>query len=90
MSTVSFNINYPIRFKPTDFGKAHYREQREVIQRRIKTLDIPLELKLDEEGFASMQMHEFMHYFGDVAYCGGHPFIEKCEILIKEEHFDRK
>ncbi|MDU4032409.1 hypothetical protein [Acinetobacter sp.] len=90
MAEIAFNINYYVRFKPTNFGKAHYRKKREAINNQIKTLDIPLDLKVDIDGFANLQMHEFMHYFGDVAYCGGHPFIEKCEILIKEEHLDRK
>ena len=27
MAEITFNINYYVRFKPTNFGKAHYRKK---------------------------------------------------------------
>ena len=89
MPEIAFNINYPIRFKPTQYGKDHYRKKREIINNGIKTLDIPLDLKIDNDGFASLQMHEFMYYFGDIAYLGGQSFIENCEILLSRKHIEK-
>jgi hypothetical protein len=88
MAEIKFNINYVIRFKPTQFGKDHYRKKREVINSGIKTLDITLDLKTDEDGFSSLQMHEFMYFFGDIAYCGGKSFIENCEIFLDTKHIE--
>ncbi|WP_407545384.1 hypothetical protein [Acinetobacter baumannii] len=87
MAEITFNINHLIRFKPTQFGKDHYRKKSEAIYSglNLDTSDISLDLKIDKDGFASLQMHEFMYYFGDAAYVGGKSFIEKCEIFLNTE-----
>lgn len=89
MSQVSFNINYYVRFKPTKFGKDHYRKKRLEMQKGIKTLDILKDLRVESDGYVKLQMHEFMFYFGEIAYCGNKAFIENCEIFLSEDNLKR-
>lgn len=82
----AFNINMPVIFRPTEYGKLHYRSKRIELQESISnngsTLKITLDLNVNDEGWCKMQMHDFMEHFGDAMYLGGNPVIELCEILF--------
>lgn len=82
----SFNINMPVMFKPTEYGKKHYRNKRIELQEGVSKngsqFKFELDLKVNDNGWCKMQMHEFMENFGDAMYLGGHPVIELCELVF--------
>ena len=85
----AFNINMSVMFKPTEYGKQHYRNKKIESQKNISKNDssfkLTLDLKVNDEGWCKMQMHNFMEYFGDAMYLGGQPAIELCEIVFFDE-----
>ena len=81
---MKFNINNYVKFKPTKLGLSHYKDKRSKMSHALN-IEIPINLEIDKDGFAQLQMHEFMHYFGNIAYCGGENFIENCEIFLSED-----
>ena len=85
----SFNINMPVMFKPTEYGKQVYRDKKLEIQKHIDercgVRKVKLDLEVDENWWCKMQMHSFMNYFGDAMYLGGTPVILGCEIRFYYE-----
>lgn len=85
----AFNINMSVMFKPTEYGKQHYRNKRIELQESISKngsiFKITLDLKVNDGGWCKMQMHDFMEHFGDAMYLGGEPVIELCEIVFFDE-----
>lgn len=85
----SFNINMPVMFKPTEYGKQVYRDKKLELQKHIDERNgvhkVKLDLEVDENGWCKMQMHSFMNYFGDAMYLGGVPVIIGCEIRFNDE-----
>ena len=78
----SFNINNYIKFKPTEYGIEIYNNHK---KESFKGTGFSRELKVDSDGYSELQMHEFMHVYGGYSFLGGIPFIELCEILIKDK-----
>jgi hypothetical protein len=58
--TYKFNINYPIRIKVTERGHIIYERTNQILN---PSLDI-LPLKVDAEGYTTMQLWQAMLYFG--------------------------
>ena len=80
----SFNINNYIKFKPTEYGVEIYNEY---YKNSLKGTGLSRELKVDSTGYSELQMHEFMYVYGGYSFLGSTPFIEMCEILIKDKDF---
>lgn len=78
----SFNINNYIKFKPTAYGIEIYNNHK---KEALKGTRFSRELKVDSTGYSELQMHEFMYVYGGYSFLGGTPFIEMCEILIKDK-----
>ena len=82
----AFNINMSVMFKPTEYGKQHYRNKRIELQESVSKngsqFKFTLDLKVNDNGWCKMQMHDFMEHFGDAMYLGGQPVIELCEIVF--------
>lgn len=82
----SFNINMSVMFKPTEYGKQHYRNKRTELQESVSKngsqFKFTLDLKVNDSGWCKMQMHDFMEHFGDAMYLGGEPVIELCELVF--------
>ena len=81
----SFNINNYIKFKPTEYGIGIYNNHH---REAFKGTRFSRELKVDSYGYSELQMHEFMYAYGGYSFLGGTPFIEMCEILIKDKYLD--
>lgn len=85
----SFNINMSVMFKPTEYGKQHYRNKRIKLQESVSKngskFKFTLDLKVNDNGWCKMQMHDFMNNFGDAMYLGGNPVIELCELVFFDE-----
>lgn len=79
----SFNINNYIKFKPTEYGIEIYNTHK---KEAFKGAIFSRELKVDSDGYSELQMHEFMYVYGGYSFLGGTPFIECCEILIKDKY----
>lgn len=72
-----FNINNYVYFKPTKLAHELYEKYWSSYGGQ--------KLKVNEDGFAEMQMHSFMHIFGEVSYVGmGNNISENCEIYFNE------
>jgi hypothetical protein len=73
-----FNLNSHIRFKPTEVGKtifkAHWMPYSKNGEGR--------EIKIDDEGWAEMQLWEFMNIYGQFMRCGMNVPVETLVILI--------
>lgn len=81
----SFNINNYIKFKPTEYGIEIYNNHK---KEAFKGTRFSRELKVDSDGYSELQMHEFMRVYGRYSFLGGTPFIEVCEILIRDKDLD--
>lgn len=77
---VETNLNYYIKVKLNDYGKKiHYDYWKDI----CRDADVPYELKVDEEGYTSFQIHDFINTFGEYAHHGAKPFLETNDILIE-------
>ncbi|QOW46952.1 MULTISPECIES: hypothetical protein [Acinetobacter] len=77
-----FNINNYVFFKPTPLAHEIYENYYSSVG--------GLKLDIDSQGFAKLQLHSFMHIFGEVSFVGmGRNVSEKCEIWIKDEDLER-
>ena len=77
---VKTNLNLYIRVKLNDYGKQIHHDYWEDICRET---NVPYELKVDEEGYSSFQIHDFMTIFGEYAHLGGKPFLATLDVLIE-------
>ena len=84
----TFNINEFIKVKLTQKDKLIYSEHQIEIQKRFNRdkikIDVPLDVKVDSEGFSKFQLWEFMKIFGSHMYCGAEPIIEECILYLPE------
>lgn len=79
---VKFSLNNYVRFKPTPYGLEHYTAKMSEFTSHMRgAVDIPT-LNIDPEGYAKLQMHEFMNIFGEIAFNGNDNFIVGCEITF--------
>ena len=77
---VKTNLNLYIKVKLNDYGKKiHYDYWKDI----CSDTHIPYDLEIDEEGYSTFQMHDFMNTFGEYAHHGGKPFLETCDVLIE-------
>lgn len=85
----TFNINEIIKVKLIQKGKLIYSEYQIEIQKRFNRdkikIDLPLNAKVDNEGFSSFQLWEFMKIFGSHMYCGAESVIEGPILYLPEE-----
>ena len=90
----TFNINEIVKVKLTQKGKLIYSEHQIEIQKRFNRdkikIDLPLNAKIDNEGFSSFQLWRFMEIFGSHIYCGAEPIIEECILYLPEELLHEK
>ena len=42
-----------------------------------------MNLKINEEGYTTFQIHDFMNVFGEHAHIGAKPFLETYDVLIE-------
>lgn len=77
---VKTNLNLYIKVKLNEHGKQiHYDYWKDTCER----FDTPYKLEVDEEGYSSFQIHEFMNVFGEYAHLGAEPFLETNDVLIE-------
>ncbi len=77
-----FNINSYVYFKPTPLAHEIYEN--------YYSMAGGLKLDVDSRGFAKLQLHSFMHIFGEASFVGmGRNVSEKCEIWIRDEDLER-
>lgn len=92
-------MNMQVMFKLTDYGKEYYCDkmvtsnlkfEKFAEERGVEPIVVPLELKVDENGYSSMQMWQFIYYFGESMHMGGLPTIQLCELVFKDEDLTEK
>jgi hypothetical protein len=77
---VKTNLNYYIKVKLNDYGKKiHYDYWKDICRDTKATY----KLEIDEEGYSSFQIYDFMNIFGEHAYLGCKAFLETNDILIE-------
>ncbi|AYA66872.1 hypothetical protein CDG62_00120 (plasmid) [Acinetobacter sp. WCHA55] len=77
---VKFSLNNYVRFRPTQYGSEHYKRKMREFTSHMRSMKVNTALELDSEGYAKLQMHEFMYIFGEIAFTGNDNFIVGCEI----------
>lgn len=75
-----FNLNSHIRFKPTELGKVIFKAHWMPYSKDGEVLEI----ETDNEGWAEMQLWEFMNIYGSFMNCGINVPVETSVILIDE------
>ena len=77
---VKTNLNLYVKVKLNDYGKKiHYGYWKDIC-RDAKTT---YKLKIDEKGYSSFQIYDFMNIFGEHARMGAEPFLETNDVLIE-------
>ncbi len=76
---VKTNLNLYIKVKLNDYGKKIHDDY-------WRDADVPYELEVDEEGYSSFQIHEFMHIFGPQATLAAKPVLETNNVLIERRN----
>ncbi len=85
MREVRISLNESVRFKLTDAGREIYRHQYDDVISLHPQIGIkPPEPKLESEGYASMQLHQFMYAFGPHLIPGKPTPIERLQIIYDE------
>lgn len=81
-----FNVNDTIWVKLTPLGlKIHWRKHLEVWKKLGKLNDFPYKPpNMNEQGFSSFQLWDFMETFGPEFYLGQMPLIEDNAIWFEE------
>lgn len=65
MKFVKFNLNHEVRVKIKERGISHYvNRYNEYIPKHISTSFHEFQKQADKEGYHTMQMYQFMNYFG--------------------------
>ena len=77
---VKTNLNLYIKVKLNDYGKKIHRDYWKDV---CRDTNIPYDLEIDEEGYSTFQMHDFIHTFGEDIYLGAKPVLETNNVLIE-------
>ena len=82
MAEVRINLNETIRFKPTKRAHEIYFNQLEEICKRYPVSTIrPHDINVDKDGYASMQLWEFMETFGPHTHIATPSICQPLEIV---------
>ena len=77
---VKTNLNLYIKVKLNDYGKQIHHDYWKDI---CRDANVQYKLEVDDEGYSSFQIHEFMNLFGEYAHLGAKPFLETNDVLIE-------
>lgn len=86
----AYNINYMIKVKLTEHGKAILDQEESRITNVLKNLNFSdadnySPYPEDEDGYIEFQLWDFMKIFGSHFYLGGPLIIEHNEIILIDE-----
>lgn len=76
MSEIRINLNESVRFKLTERGKEIYRHRFDGICPKYNT-----EAKVDDDGYTTMHLWEFMNEFGQYMSMGLPEVVKPLEII---------
>lgn len=69
MIITKFNLNHDIKVRIKDEGIEHYvKKHNELMPFKMHTSFEEYKRKADKEGYHTMQMHEFIDYFGCMGF----------------------
>ena len=79
---IETNLNNKVKFKPTNFGKEIYKKHHQE-----KHLDgfIIKDLEINENGYAELQLHEFMNIYGSYLVIWAKELPCESNIIFVEE-----
>lgn len=91
---VKINLNEPVKFKLTDYGKYVYYHLfdglNEIIKQRGGKPIEPTIPKVDDEGYTEMQLWYFMNIYGKHMNMGCNNVVESLEIIYEMEDNEPK
>ena len=91
---VKINLNEPVKFKLTDYGKDVYYHQFDGSNKIIKQCGgkpiEPTMPKVDDEGYTEMQLWQFMTIYGKHMNMGCNNVLESLEIIYEMEDNESK
>ena len=84
---IRININEPIKVKLTDYGKVIYFQKYNEVNKYLpkfkqRTISFP---KVDEDGYSSFQLWDFMEIYGSYFGMGRQEVIKPIEIVYEVE-----
>lgn len=90
MKEVKLNLNDMVKFKLTDKGKQVWYERYDEIIRMVEshgifTKIVPEMPKVDEDGYTTCQLHEFMWTFGKCMTVGLDNVIDPLDLIFEVE-----
>lgn len=85
MKEVKINLNDMVKFKLTDRGKDIWRHRYDDIFRNRSINWEPTMPKVDEDGYTTCQLHDFMWTFGKYMTVGMKNVIEPIDLIFEVE-----
>ena len=90
---VKINLNEPVKFKLTDYGKDIYYHKFDELNELIKQCGgkpiEPTMPEVDEEGYTKMQLWYFMNIYGKHMEMGCKNVVEPLEIIYETEEVEK-
>lgn len=77
---VKTNLNLYIKVKLNDYGKKIHRDYW---KDTYEAINHSYKLDIDEEGYSTFQIWDFMNIFGEYSCLGGKPFLETNNVLVE-------
>lgn len=90
MKEVKINLNDMVKFKLTDKGKQVWHERFEKVRMRLAAKGIfptiwDSDPKVDEDGYTTCQLHDFMGTFGKHMTVGVPNIIDPIDLIFEVE-----
>lgn len=83
---VKINLNETVKVKLTDYGKDIFYHRYDLINQVYgKEIITPKMSKVDEEGYTTFQLHNFMYIFGNYMRMGCKNVIKPLEIIYGKD-----
>ena len=82
--TVKVNLNSYMKVKLNDLGKDIYYHQYDELNKMVTSYKIkPKMPKVDEEGYTSFQIWQFMNLYGEYMKMGFEGVLESLDVIIE-------
>ena len=92
ISLTKINLNQIVKFKPTEHGLKIMADNHNSYLGRITNWEKRepefFKLKLDSNGFYSLQLHQFMNEFGSQLFAGCQDLVEGGDIYLVSGFFN--
>ena len=82
--TVHINLNEQIKVKLTDYGRDIFYHRHDEFNKRFSFLLPPHYPEVDENGYSTFQLWDFMNIYGEYINIGSRNVVQPLEIIYEE------